>query len=165
MCKSIMGHVIYVGGGVGGPGGPGGPVRPVGPVRPGGPVRPVGPVGPVRPGDNIVYQPPPWVQMNTPAPPSQFLKGPEEWTVPEKVTLGNTHIHVQTIMERPTATVLNVSVNKLFLIQWTTTLTSSFTCPEVTWTSASTSTLNLVIFSTWCLTGEQVQEIYSKSHS
>uniref|UniRef100_A0A7N6A1B1 Inter-alpha-trypsin inhibitor heavy chain 2 n=1 Tax=Anabas testudineus TaxID=64144 RepID=A0A7N6A1B1_ANATE len=36
----------------------------------------------------IVYQVPPWVQMSTPAPPSSVEKGPVEWTVPEKVTLG-----------------------------------------------------------------------------
>uniref|UniRef100_A0A8C4INL6 Inter-alpha-trypsin inhibitor heavy chain 2 n=1 Tax=Dicentrarchus labrax TaxID=13489 RepID=A0A8C4INL6_DICLA len=29
----------------------------------------------------VVYQPPPWVQMTTTAPPSQAEKGPEEWTL------------------------------------------------------------------------------------
>lgn len=37
----------------------------------------------------VVYQPPPWVQMTTPAPPSQVEKGPEEWTLPKRVTIGN----------------------------------------------------------------------------
>uniref|UniRef100_A0A8D3DBG4 Inter-alpha-trypsin inhibitor heavy chain 2 n=1 Tax=Scophthalmus maximus TaxID=52904 RepID=A0A8D3DBG4_SCOMX len=32
--------------------------------------------------------PPPWVQMTTPAPPSQVEKGPEEWTLPPTVNLG-----------------------------------------------------------------------------
>lgn len=36
----------------------------------------------------VVYQPPPWVQMTTPAPPSQAEKGPEEWTLPKRVTIG-----------------------------------------------------------------------------
>lgn len=42
-------------------------------------------MGPVR----VVYQPPPWVQMTTAVPPSQVDKGPEEWTVPPQVNLGN----------------------------------------------------------------------------
>lgn len=37
----------------------------------------------------VVYQPPPWVQMTTPPPPSQAEKGPEEWTLPLQVNLGN----------------------------------------------------------------------------
>lgn len=81
-----MGYLVYVGGGVGGPG------------------VPVSPV-------NVVYQPPPWVHMTTPPPPSQAEKGPEEWSLPEKVILGNTHTHThkpgdfQIIMKRLTATV------------------------------------------------------------
>lgn len=49
----------------------------------------------------IVYQVPPWVQMSTPAPPSSVEKGPVEWTVPEKVTLGNTHLHTRLVTVRP----------------------------------------------------------------
>uniref|UniRef100_A0A4W6D828 Inter-alpha-trypsin inhibitor heavy chain 2 n=1 Tax=Lates calcarifer TaxID=8187 RepID=A0A4W6D828_LATCA len=41
----------------------------------------------------VVYQPPPWVQMTTPAPPSQAEKGPEEWTLPQKVTLVDNDPH------------------------------------------------------------------------
>lgn len=41
-------------------------------------------VAPVR----VVYQPPPWVQVTTPAPPSQAEKGPEEWALPPQVNLG-----------------------------------------------------------------------------
>lgn len=63
----MLRHVI-VGGGLGGGSASSGPT----PVR-------------------VVYQPPPWVQMTTPAPPSQAEKGPEEWTLPKKVNLGNTH--------------------------------------------------------------------------
>lgn len=37
----------------------------------------------------VAYQPPPWVQVTTPAPPSQAEKGPEEWTLPKRVTIGN----------------------------------------------------------------------------
>uniref|UniRef100_A0A4W6D882 Inter-alpha-trypsin inhibitor heavy chain 2 n=1 Tax=Lates calcarifer TaxID=8187 RepID=A0A4W6D882_LATCA len=42
---------------------------------------------------SVVYQPPPWVQMTTPAPPSQAEKGPEEWTLPQKVTLVDNDPH------------------------------------------------------------------------
>lgn len=42
----------------------------------------------------VVYQPPPWVQMTTPAPPSQAEKGPEEWALPQKVNLGNARTHL-----------------------------------------------------------------------
>ena len=45
---------------------------------------------------HVVYQPPPWVQMTTPAPPSQAAKGTEEWTLPQQVNLGNTHTHTHT---------------------------------------------------------------------
>ncbi|XP_035531345.1 inter-alpha-trypsin inhibitor heavy chain H2 [Morone saxatilis] len=45
--------------------------------------------GPVR----VVYQPPPWVQMTTTAPPSQAEKGPEEWTLPLKVNLVDNDPH------------------------------------------------------------------------
>lgn len=56
----------------------------------GGGSAPSGPT-PVR----VVYQPPPWVQMTTPAPPSQAEKGPEEWTLPKRVTIGNVTIKTQ----------------------------------------------------------------------
>ncbi|XP_029350706.1 inter-alpha-trypsin inhibitor heavy chain H2 isoform X1 [Echeneis naucrates] len=46
-------------------------------------------VSPVR----LVYQPPPWVQMTTPAPPSPVAKGPEEWILPPKVTLVDNDPH------------------------------------------------------------------------
>ncbi|XP_023251096.1 inter-alpha-trypsin inhibitor heavy chain H2 [Seriola lalandi dorsalis] len=46
-------------------------------------------VAPVR----VVYQPPPWVQMTTPAPPSQAEKGPEEWVVPQQVNLVDNDPH------------------------------------------------------------------------
>lgn len=46
-------------------------------------------VSPVR----LVYQPPPWVQMTTPAPPSQVDKGPEEWALPQKVNLVDNDPH------------------------------------------------------------------------
>lgn len=36
----------------------------------------------------VVYQPPPWVQVTTPAPPSQVDKGPEVWALPSQVHLG-----------------------------------------------------------------------------
>lgn len=50
-------------------------------------------VGPVP----VVYQPPPWVQMTTTAPPSQAAKGPEEWVLGPTVNLGNTtHICTNT---------------------------------------------------------------------
>lgn len=42
------------------------------------------PVAPVQ----VLYQPPPWVQVTTPVPPSQVDKGPEEWVLPSKVHLG-----------------------------------------------------------------------------
>ncbi|GLD48257.1 inter-alpha-trypsin inhibitor heavy chain H2 [Lates japonicus] len=54
----------------------------------GGGIAPNG-LSPVR----VVYQPPPWVQMTTPAPPSQAEKGPEEWTLPQKVTLVDNDPH------------------------------------------------------------------------
>uniref|UniRef100_A0A8D3A0G3 Inter-alpha-trypsin inhibitor heavy chain 2 n=1 Tax=Scophthalmus maximus TaxID=52904 RepID=A0A8D3A0G3_SCOMX len=41
----------------------------------------------------VVYQPPPWVQMTTPAPPSQVEKGPEEWTLPPTVNLVDNDPH------------------------------------------------------------------------
>ncbi|XP_061817305.1 inter-alpha-trypsin inhibitor heavy chain H2 [Nerophis lumbriciformis] len=46
-------------------------------------------LAPVR----LVYQPPPWVQMTTPAPPSPVEKGPEEWTLPQKVNLVDNDPH------------------------------------------------------------------------
>ncbi|KAM9846078.1 inter-alpha-trypsin inhibitor heavy chain H2 [Aulostomus maculatus] len=50
-----------------------------------------GPSGgaPVR----VVYQPPPWVQMTTPAPPSHAEKGPEEWALPQQVNLVDNDPH------------------------------------------------------------------------
>ncbi|XP_056878996.1 inter-alpha-trypsin inhibitor heavy chain H2 [Takifugu flavidus] len=42
---------------------------------------------------HVVYQPPPWVQMTTPAPPSQAEKGPEEWTLPKRVTIVDNDPH------------------------------------------------------------------------
>ncbi|XP_070709808.1 inter-alpha-trypsin inhibitor heavy chain H2 isoform X1 [Pempheris klunzingeri] len=47
------------------------------------------PLTPVR----VVYQPPPWVQMTTTAPPSQAEKGPEEWAVPQRVNLVDNDPH------------------------------------------------------------------------
>ncbi|XP_077400614.1 inter-alpha-trypsin inhibitor heavy chain H2 [Vanacampus margaritifer] len=41
----------------------------------------------------VVYQPPPWVQMTTPAPPSHVEKGPEEWTLPKQVNLVDNDPH------------------------------------------------------------------------
>ncbi|XP_040002803.1 inter-alpha-trypsin inhibitor heavy chain H2 [Xiphias gladius] len=41
----------------------------------------------------VVYQPPPWVQMTTPAPPSQAEKGPEEWALPQQVNLVDNDPH------------------------------------------------------------------------
>nr|XP_057925357.1 inter-alpha-trypsin inhibitor heavy chain H2 isoform X2 [Doryrhamphus excisus] len=52
--------------------------------------------GPRTPGLNpvqLVYQPPPWVQMTTPAPPSPVQKGPEEWTLPGQVNLVDNDPH------------------------------------------------------------------------
>ncbi|XP_029317778.1 inter-alpha-trypsin inhibitor heavy chain H2 [Cottoperca gobio] len=46
-------------------------------------------LAPVR----VVYQPPPWVQMTTEAPPSQAAKGPEEWTLPQQITLVDSDPH------------------------------------------------------------------------
>nr|XP_046235574.1 inter-alpha-trypsin inhibitor heavy chain H2 [Scatophagus argus] len=46
-------------------------------------------LAPVR----VVYQPPPWVQMTTPAPPSQAEKGPEEWALPQQVNLVDNDPH------------------------------------------------------------------------
>ncbi|KAM3587599.1 uncharacterized protein V6R79_009820 [Siganus canaliculatus] len=55
-------------------------------------------LAPVR----VVYQPPPWVQMTTPAPPSQAEKGPEEWAVlPQKVNLVDNDPHF--IIHLPTS--------------------------------------------------------------
>lgn len=102
----------------------------------------------------VVYQPPPWVQMTTPAPPSQAEKGPEEWTLPKRVTIGNVHI-------KTTPSCSFLFLNVTFLLQWITTLTSSSTYPEATWTSASTSTPNRATSSTWFLTAEQVQGSFS----
>ncbi|KAM9824624.1 inter-alpha-trypsin inhibitor heavy chain H2 [Neosynchiropus ocellatus] len=41
----------------------------------------------------VVYQPPPWVQQTTPAPPSPVEKGPEEWTLPKQVNLVDNDPH------------------------------------------------------------------------
>lgn len=41
----------------------------------------------------VVYQPPPWILMTTPAPPSQAEKGPEEWTIPQQVNLVDNDPH------------------------------------------------------------------------
>lgn len=41
----------------------------------------------------VVYQPPPWVQIATPAPPSQVDKGPQDELVPPKVTLVDNDPH------------------------------------------------------------------------
>ncbi|XP_077449740.1 inter-alpha-trypsin inhibitor heavy chain H2 [Stigmatopora argus] len=41
----------------------------------------------------MVYQPPPWVQMSTPAPPSHAIKGPEEWALPSRVNLVDNDPH------------------------------------------------------------------------
>ncbi|XP_022063912.1 inter-alpha-trypsin inhibitor heavy chain H2 [Acanthochromis polyacanthus] len=46
-------------------------------------------LAPVR----VVYQPPPWVQMTTQAPPSQANKGPEDWTLPQQVNLVDNDPH------------------------------------------------------------------------
>ncbi|CAN9508439.1 unnamed protein product [Ophioblennius macclurei] len=48
-----------------------------------------GGLAPVR----VVYQPPPWVQMTTPATPSHAVKGPEEWALPERVILVDNDPH------------------------------------------------------------------------
>lgn len=109
-----------------------------------------GPV-PVR----VIYQPPPWVQMTTPATPSQAEKGPEEWTLPKRVTIGNRRplqvpalpVHIRALIIR-------------LLLQWIMTLTSSSTCPEATWTCASTSTPDQDTSSTWCRTAGQVPEVW-----
>ncbi|XP_075900272.1 inter-alpha-trypsin inhibitor heavy chain H2 isoform X2 [Nelusetta ayraudi] len=47
------------------------------------------PVSPVQ----VVYQPPPWVQVTTPAPPSQVDKGPEVWALPSQVHLVDNDPH------------------------------------------------------------------------
>lgn len=94
-------------------------------------------IAPVR----VVYQPPPWVQMTTTPPPSQVEKGPEEWALPQQVTLGKTHTYILYNHENSVNRTQCVT-SSVFLTQWITTLTSSSTCPEVTWTSASTSTPN-----------------------
>ncbi|XP_068611633.1 inter-alpha-trypsin inhibitor heavy chain H2 [Brachionichthys hirsutus] len=55
-----------------------------------------GPGGSTSPGKSqvqLVYQPPPWVQMTTPAPPSQAAKGPEEWALPGTVNLVDNDPH------------------------------------------------------------------------
>ncbi|XP_029969327.1 inter-alpha-trypsin inhibitor heavy chain H2 [Salarias fasciatus] len=49
----------------------------------------------------VVYQPPPWVQMTTPAPPSQAEKGPEEWALPQRVNLVDNDPHF--IIHLPTS--------------------------------------------------------------
>ncbi|XP_068162662.1 inter-alpha-trypsin inhibitor heavy chain H2 [Antennarius striatus] len=49
----------------------------------------------------LVYQPPPWVQMTTPLPPSQVAKGPEVWTLPGKVNLVDNDPHF--IIHLPTS--------------------------------------------------------------
>ncbi|XP_070784748.1 inter-alpha-trypsin inhibitor heavy chain H2 [Enoplosus armatus] len=49
----------------------------------------------------VVYQPPPWVQMTTPAPPSQGRQGPEEWTLPQQVNLVDNDPHF--IVHLPTS--------------------------------------------------------------
>ncbi|XP_044042159.1 inter-alpha-trypsin inhibitor heavy chain H2 isoform X2 [Siniperca chuatsi] len=49
----------------------------------------------------VVYQPPPWVQMTTPAPPSQGKQGVEEWTLPPKVNLVDNDPHF--IVHLPTS--------------------------------------------------------------
>ncbi|XP_035003901.2 inter-alpha-trypsin inhibitor heavy chain H2 isoform X2 [Hippoglossus stenolepis] len=49
----------------------------------------------------IVYHPPPWVQMTTPAPPSQAEKGPEEWALPQQVNLVDNDPHF--IVHLPTS--------------------------------------------------------------
>uniref|UniRef100_UPI0037E74BA5 inter-alpha-trypsin inhibitor heavy chain H2 n=1 Tax=Semicossyphus pulcher TaxID=241346 RepID=UPI0037E74BA5 len=54
-------------------------------------------LAPVR----VVYQPPPWVQMTTTAPPSQAAKGPEEWAVPQRVNLVDNDPHF--IVHLPTS--------------------------------------------------------------
>lgn len=49
-------------------------------------------VGPALSGPSpvqVVYQPPPWVQMTTPAPLGEVEKGPVEWSLPQQVNLGN----------------------------------------------------------------------------
>ncbi|XP_042367093.1 inter-alpha-trypsin inhibitor heavy chain H2 [Plectropomus leopardus] len=46
-------------------------------------------LAPVR----VLYQPPPWVQMTTTAPPSQAAKGPEEWALPQQVNLVDNDPH------------------------------------------------------------------------
>lgn len=115
----------------------------------GGGSAPAGPT-PVR----VVYQPPPWVQMTTPAPPSQAEKGPEEWTLPKRVTIGNGRpLKVPTLPFHLRALIIGL------LLQWITTLTSSSTCPGATWTSASTSTPDQDTSSTWCRTAEQVPDV------
>ena len=46
-------------------------------------------LAPVR----VLYQPPPWVQMTTTAPPSQVEKGPQEWALPPQVNLVDNDPH------------------------------------------------------------------------
>lgn len=101
----------------------------------------------------VVYQPPPWVQMTTPAPPSEAEKGPEDTALPQRVNSGK---HAHTSSAELLQVMTSCRVNSAFLPQWITTLISSSTCPEATWTCASTSTPNPATSSTWFLTVEQV---------
>uniref|UniRef100_H3D523 Inter-alpha-trypsin inhibitor heavy chain 2 n=1 Tax=Tetraodon nigroviridis TaxID=99883 RepID=H3D523_TETNG len=52
-----------------------------------------GSVAPGPPPVRVVYQPPPWVQMTTPAPPSQVEGGQVEQTLPGRVTIVDNDPH------------------------------------------------------------------------
>lgn len=48
--------------------------------------------GPVSSGHTqlqALYHTPTWVKPITPAPPSQGIRGPEEWAIPQHVNLGS----------------------------------------------------------------------------
>ncbi|XP_054480296.1 inter-alpha-trypsin inhibitor heavy chain H2 isoform X2 [Anoplopoma fimbria] len=42
---------------------------------------------------NVVYEPPPWVQMTTSAPPGEAREGPKEYVLPQKVTIVDNDPH------------------------------------------------------------------------
>ena len=114
----------------------------------------------------LVYQPPPWVQMTTPAPLNELEKGPVEWSLPQQVNLGNFCRDFYSIINTFPAAELfendaSCVTSSIFLMQWITTLISSSTCLEVTWTSASTSTPSQVTSLIWCQITEQVLHFLS----
>lgn len=51
------------------------------------------------PAKNVLYQPPPWVQISSTVPPGEeVVKGPEGVTLPPNVNFGNAHTYFQRIL-------------------------------------------------------------------